>query len=91
MDEKKLQWLTVEPSELPAGVRKAYEAYQRANEVSKEAREAFEASFTAAMHKNKAVPVGKMPRYGYKWGKLAVAFDNAMATGKSNKPGKFSM
>lgn len=46
-----------------------------------EAREAFEAAATQLLIKSQMVPQGKVPKFGYRFGNLAVAFVSPAGTG----------
>jgi hypothetical protein len=85
---KQLTWSTVEIDTLPKKVQDAWATYRKASE---DARTTFENTFHRALEDAKAIPTGKKPVFGYKWGKLSVAFDDATAgtTGETFKfPGK---
>lgn len=78
--EKTLQWLTVDPADMPEVNRQAYEAYKAKLAEASGLRTTFETSFTDVLKaKGNVIPDGKALVYGYKFGRLAVAFDDVRA------------
>lgn len=69
--EIKLDWTQVDVNTLDTGDRASYEAYKSAYRTMKEAREAFESGMQAN------APQGKRLVFGYNFGKLSVALDDA--------------
>lgn len=76
----KLDWRTIAPTTLSADLRKLYDAYKAAYNPATEERKAFEAAFIRAA----SPPAGKSVKFGFKYGKLAVA----LADGTAEKAGK---
>lgn len=70
----KLPFETVEPSDLPTDVAKAYDTYRKAMQAMLKARNAFEALAFGAMKQANTIPAGQDVAFGYNFGKLAVAF-----------------
>lgn len=94
---QKLDWQTVDTSSLKGAIGKAFGVYTAAMEAVKaspqqiaanEARKAFEELATSEMLKGDKVPAGKVPQFGYKWGKLSIAWADATAAKKAGA--KFS-
>lgn len=67
----KLEWIEIDPSSLAPEYRQAYEAYKAAYRAAKEARNAFEQSMQTE------APSGKRLVFGYNFGKLSMALDDA--------------
>lgn len=70
----KLDWQTVNVDTMPPALKRAYDKYLGEMEKAKAARTTFEAEATAILHKAKAIPAGMEPRFGYNWGRLAIAY-----------------
>lgn len=87
-EEKTLAWQDVAPDALKGN--KAYDIYKTAQKDAAEKRDAFETAFIEAAKKKGKVPDGKTLRFSYRFGKLAVALDDADAP-KSAKPGAFTL
>lgn len=71
-----LTWVNIDPATLSTEDRANYEAYKVAQRAAAELRTAFEAGMNAK------APQGKRMVFGYKFGKLSVALDDA----KTDKP-----
>jgi hypothetical protein len=74
----KANWLTIDPSTLPAIIQEDYRQYKAQYAIAKQARETFE----NALRKAVAAPAGQRLAVNYNFGKLSVAFvaDDAKAT-----------
>lgn len=74
----KANWLTIDPSSLPAVIAEDYRLYKAQYAIAKQARETFE----AALRKAVAAPAGQRLAVNYNFGKLSVAFvtDDAKPT-----------
>ncbi len=66
-------WLKLDPNDMPANLQKLYAAKQAADKAAREARETFEASYCGALVAAKAMPEGRVARFGYNFGQLSVA------------------
>lgn len=92
-------WTEVDVDSLPAALAKRYEAVKDAAKAHRDAKDAFETQFRAALAKAKGdngkalVPAGHKAVIGYNFGKLSfaiVADDTPTRTKSSAKP-KFSL
>lgn len=73
-DKVKLTWFPVDTSGLQGEAKKAYTMYQTAQQAANAARKTFEQHAAKALESKGAIPAGKVPVFGYKWGKVSVAF-----------------
>lgn len=76
--EKNLSWQEVdEATSVTGDIKTAYDAYKAAQKVAGDKRREFEEAFIAEARKKKAIDDGQTLRFGYRFGKLAVAVDVA--------------
>ena len=76
--EKNLNWQEVDEAASIAGDLKiAYDAYKAAQKVAADKRREFEEAFIAQARKKNVIEDGQTLRFGYRFGKLAVAVDVA--------------
>jgi hypothetical protein len=76
--EKNLSWQEVdEATSVTGDIKTAYDAYKAAQKVAGDKRREFEEAFIAQARKKKAIDEGQTLRFGYRFGKLAVAVDVA--------------
>lgn len=73
----KANWLTIDPTTLPAIIQEDYRQYKDAYTIAKRQRETFE----TALRKAVSAPAGQRLAVNYNFGKLSVAFvaDDAKA------------
>ena len=78
MADNKANWLSIDPSTLPAIIQEDYRIYKAKYAEAKQAREVFE----NALRKAVAAPAGQRLAVNYNFGKLSVAFvtDDAKAS-----------
>jgi hypothetical protein len=89
MEKQNLDWFTVDTDTLPVNVKAAYAKLQKANAAAKEAKEAFESAFKAEAKKAERIDSDVELRFGYNFGRLAIAKAPKGAEQKKAKP-KFS-
>ncbi len=84
-----LDWLSVETSDFAANgpLGKAYATLSAKRDAMNKARDAFEEEFTKAAVAKDMIPEGQELRFGYRFGKLAIAFA-AKSTSKSGGSAK---
>lgn len=70
----KLDWQTVAIETMPPQISRQYAAYRKTVEASNKERKALEQAITAHLNTKKKVPDGMVPHFGYRFGKLAIAF-----------------
>lgn len=73
MATKELAWITVDVASMPKAIAEKYAKLKAAQDTARQAREAFEAAFTAAARDKGALDKGAELAFGYRFGKLAVA------------------
>jgi hypothetical protein len=81
MSDNKANWLTIDPTTLPAIIQEDYAQYKAQYAVAKATRETFE----NALRKAVKAPAGQRLAVNYNFGKLSVAFvtdDAKPASGK---------
>lgn len=69
-----LDWQTVDTSTMPANLKRAYDQYRKTVDATNKEREALEKAVTAHLTSKKLIPTGLVPRFAYRWGKMAIAF-----------------
>lgn len=79
---KTLDWTDIDPTQLPRQAQEAFADYKTAYRAMKAAKEHFEQTARAGI----PTPEGKVVRFGYNFGKLAIALDDASAAKASAKP-----
>lgn len=77
MASKNLAWKNISEKSLSDGTRKLLEAKRAADQAAKEARLAFEKAAIDDARAKGALPEGKTIRFGYRWGTLTGAIDDA--------------
>jgi hypothetical protein len=77
----KADWTEVNVASLPDAVQKLYAAKRTADKASQTAREAFEKATIAAVKPR----AGKVLRFGYRFGKLSVAWVDESSEKKTSK------
>lgn len=70
----KLDWQSVDLNSMPPAIDRQYKAYRKTVEATNKERQALEAVITTHLIKSKKVPAGMVPKFGYRFGKLAIAF-----------------
>jgi hypothetical protein len=70
----KLDWQTVQLDTMPPKIATAYKAYRKTVEATNKERVALEDTIKQHLSAKKLIPAGMEPRFGYRWGKLAIAF-----------------
>ena len=76
--EKNLSWQEVdEATSVTGDIKVAYDAYKAAQKVAGDKRRGFEEAFIAEARKKKVIDDAQTLRFGYRFGKLAVAVDVA--------------
>ena len=76
--EKNLNWQEVdEAASVTGDIKIAYDAYKAAQKVAVDKRREFEEVFIAEARKKKVIDDAQTLRFGYRFGKLAVAVDAA--------------
>jgi hypothetical protein len=83
----KADWTEVNVASLPDAVQKLYAAKRTADKASQTAREAFEKATIAAVKPR----AGKVLRFGYRFGKLSVAWVNEDDAAKRTSTGAVSL
>lgn len=79
-----LDWSNVNTDSLPTGLAALYDDLKTAQRLAAQARDAFESAFTEMA----SVPPSQSLRFGYRFGKLAIAIANeAPITRKPAKAG----
>ena len=74
--EKTLNWQEVDEAASVTGeIKIAYDAYKAAQKVEVDKRREFEKAFIAVARKKKVIDDPQTLRFGYRFGKLAVAVD----------------
>lgn len=68
-----LNWFTVDTDSMSPALKAAYAKLQKAQQAQREAEETFETLFTREARKAEALPEDKILRFGYRYGRLAVA------------------
>ena len=81
--KKELVWQPVDVASITGTTKKALDEYHAANKVAQGKRVTFEKEFLK-LAKGR-IPEGKELRFGYRWGKLAVALDDARKSGGSTE------
>ena len=71
--ETKLNWINVNVDALGTNLKRKYSALKEAQQKAKAAREDFELSFIAESKKAGKVEEGEALKFGYNFGRLAVA------------------
>lgn len=79
-ERKPLDWQEIDPASLTGEHATAYTAYKEAYRVAKEYKAAFEAGMQVL------APEAKRLVFGYNFGKLSVALDDAAAQPKAKGP-----
>lgn len=69
-----LTWQPVDTDTLPTATANAYKAYKAEMEKVNKLRAKFEDLFAADLIRADIIPQGHNPLFGYRFGKLAVAF-----------------
>jgi len=72
----KLDWITIDIASLPVPIAKQYARYTEAHKEMKAERDALETALAALT----PVPAGKRMVFGYNWGNLSFALDDAKPT-----------
>jgi hypothetical protein len=85
--EAKADWTEINVQSLPDAVQKLYAAKRTADKASQTAREAFEKATIAAVKPR----AGKVLRFGYRFGKLSVAWVNEDDAAKKTSKGAVSL
>lgn len=88
-EKKELTWMDVDASAIKDN--KAYDAYKVAQKAAQVKREAFEYAFIDQARKAKAIAEGETLRFSYRFGKLAVAKDQADDAKKATAGGTFKL
>ena len=68
-----LVWISVDASSMPKALADKYAKLKAAQEAARQAREAFEAAFTATAREKGSLDKDAELAFGYRFGKLAVA------------------
>lgn len=90
-DTKALVWFPVDVDSMPEAAKAKWAAYQKATAAQRDAREAFESTFTAAAKKAERIDSDVELAFGYKFGRLAIAkVDKAAKAAKASSKPKFS-
>lgn len=71
---KKLDWQTVAVDTMPAPLLKKYTALRTVMTKANEERKAFEEELASHLKSKRKVPDGQAIKFGWAWGKLAIAF-----------------
>ena len=69
-----LDWQSVDTDSFTGPLAKTFKAYEESREETKLAREILEEQMAESKAVRKACPAGYAPRFGFKWGKVTMAF-----------------
>lgn len=86
----KLDWQTVAIDTMPAPILRAYQSYRKTVEATTKERKALEATIVAHLVKGKKIPDGMVPQFGYRFGKLAIAFTEPSKSATAGADDKFT-
>lgn len=90
--ETKLNWINVNIDALGATLKRKYQALKEAQQKAKAAREEFETAFLVESKKAGKIEAGESLKYGYNFGRLAVAIvdeEETKGTKKKSEPSWF--
>ena len=80
---EELDWQPVDTDSFTGTLAKVFKAYEESREETKLAREILEEAMTDMPKTRKACPAGYAPRFGFKWGKVTMAFASKSGAKKS--------
>lgn len=86
----KLDWQSVAIETMPQPIARQYQAYRKTVEASNKERKALETAITAHLTKAKKIPDGLTPHFGYRFGKLAIAFAEPSKSATAGADDKFT-
>ena len=90
--ENKLNWINVNVDALGTALRRKYQSLKEAQQKAKAAREDFETAFLVESKKAGKLEEGEALKFGYNFGRLAVAIVDETETKpakKNNEPSWF--
>lgn len=70
----KLDWQPVEIDTLPPNLAKEFKTWREAADMVQKQRETMEKAFDEYLADQDMIPEGKVVRYSYNWGNMALAF-----------------
>lgn len=88
--QEKLDWFTVDTDTLPANVKSAWAKLKKAQEAVKLAKDDFEGAFVQSARKAERIDGDVQLRFGYNFGRLAIAKVEGDAKPKKSAKPKFS-